>query len=374
MCSEAATTQTVRPESVQQLSELLRDSAERETVIEVRGAGTKSTWGSAPGRPADQVIDLTGLDQVIDHAADDFVLTVQAGIPLAAVHDLTAAHRQRLALDPPEANAGATVGGVVATASSGPRRLRFGTPRDLLIGVTVVLADGTIARSGGKVVKNVAGYDLGKLFCGSFGTLGVIAECTLRLHPAARALRAVAIPAPEPAALVAALLRSAVVLSALEWDGRQLTAVVEAHERAVDQQAEQVRGVAGGGEITERVPEQFGARPWSADDVGVKLTFPLGALAGAIDAVHTVLPQAKVGAHAGSGVLATVCPADREVVDELRARITELSGQLVVVSAPEPAKRDLDIWGPAHGRAVMERVKHEFDPQRRLNPGRFVVG
>src|SRR5206468_5170099 len=111
----------------------------------------------------------------------DLVITVEAGVALADVQRVVAKAGQWLALDPPEV--GATVGGVVATAASGPRRLRYGTPRDLLIGITVVLADGTIAKSGGKVVKNVAGYDLGKLFTGSFGTLGVIAECTFRLHP-----------------------------------------------------------------------------------------------------------------------------------------------------------------------------------------------
>ena len=134
------------------------------------------------------MIETTLLDQVVEHAAGDLVATVQAGVRLDRLAEVLGAAGQRLALDPPalpgsSGGTGGTIGGVLATGAAGPLRLRYGTPRDLLIGITVVRADGAVAKSGGKVVKNVAGYDLGKLFAGSRGTLGLITQATFRLHP-----------------------------------------------------------------------------------------------------------------------------------------------------------------------------------------------
>src|SRR5215475_1184939 len=136
-------------------------------------------WG-APVSRCDLLVDMLGMASVLEHAAGDLVARVQAGATVSAVADVLAAAGQEIALDVPPA---ATIGGVVADALAGPRRLRYGSLRDLLIGMTVVRADGTVAHSGGKVVKNVAGYDLGKLFTGSFGTLGLIVEAVFRLHP-----------------------------------------------------------------------------------------------------------------------------------------------------------------------------------------------
>src|SRR5439155_292678 len=149
------------------------------TVV-ARGAGTKLDWGAPPSR-LDLVVDTGRLAGVHRHAAGDLVATVGAGTPLRAVQAALGEAGQRVALDPPSRSA--TVGGVLATGESGPLRLQYGTPRDLLIGVEFVRADGVMAHSGGQVVKNVAGYDLGKLMCGSYGTLGVVTSATLRLHP-----------------------------------------------------------------------------------------------------------------------------------------------------------------------------------------------
>ncbi|KWX11014.1 hypothetical protein TR74_00225, partial [Carbonactinospora thermoautotrophica] len=164
------------------------------------------------------VLDTTRLARVVEHAAGDLVVVVEAGTRLDTLQETLAAHGQRLALDPPS---GGTVGGTVAANAAGPLRLLYGTARDLLIGVTVVRADGVVARAGGKVVKNVAGYDLGKLFTGSYGTLGVITQAVFRLHPlpAARAYvtRTVA-DAAEASRLVQAVLRSQLVPAALELD------------------------------------------------------------------------------------------------------------------------------------------------------------
>ena len=207
------------PATVAEASGLLRAAAAHGLTVVPRGGSSKLSWG-APPRRCDLVVDTSALDQVLEHAAGDLVVRVQAGVSLARLGEVLAAAGQQLALDPPPCPApagrgrpawpgatvggtlatgatpspappppaasawrGATVGGTLATGAAGPRRLRYGTPRDLVIGITVVRADGTVAHSGGKVAKNVAGYDLGKLFTGSFGTLGLIVEAVFRLHP-----------------------------------------------------------------------------------------------------------------------------------------------------------------------------------------------
>ena len=184
------------PGSVEEVAEVLRaaDAAGLRTVA--RGGGTKLGWGNPPDG-VELVLSTARLGRVLEHAAGDLVTRVQAGVRLADLQAELAPAGQLLGLDPPEAEA--TVGGIVAANASGPRRLRYGTVRDLLIGVTVVLADGTVAHAGGKVVKNVAGYDLGKLYTGSLGTLGVVVEAIFRLHPvpAAAAVVAAEVEGPE---------------------------------------------------------------------------------------------------------------------------------------------------------------------------------
>src|SRR5215469_2865042 len=167
------------PASTDEASALLRAAAGLGLVVVPRGSGRRLNWANPPAS-CDLLVDTRRLDQVLEHAAGDQVLRVQAGVMLDDLAKAVATAGQRLALDPP---AGGSVGGVLATSAAGPLRYRYGAPRDLLIGITIVRADGTVARSGGKVVKNVAGYDLGKLFAGSYGTLGLITEATFRLHP-----------------------------------------------------------------------------------------------------------------------------------------------------------------------------------------------
>src|SRR5579862_7648462 len=167
------------PASTAQASALLAAAAAHDLTVVPRGAGLGLGWGLPPAS-CDLLVDMSSMAEVIEHVAGDLVARVQAGTTIGHLASVLAQAGQQLALDAP---AHATVGGVVATGTAGPRRLRYGAPRDLLIGITIVRADGTVAHSGGKVVKNVAGYDLGKLFAGSQGTLGLITEATFRLHP-----------------------------------------------------------------------------------------------------------------------------------------------------------------------------------------------
>src|SRR5918995_3057509 len=168
------------PGSVEETSELLRFAAEEGLAVSPRGGGTKASLGNPP-RELDLILSTVRMDEVIEHVPGDQVVRVQAGIRLRDLQERLAGSDQMLGIDPPEE--GATVGGAVAANSTGPRRYRYGTIRDLIIGITVILSDGTVAKAGGKVVKNVAGYDLSKLFTGSLGTLGVIANANFRLHP-----------------------------------------------------------------------------------------------------------------------------------------------------------------------------------------------
>src|ERR1017187_6946904 len=168
------------PQTTEEISAIARYANQHNLAIEITGAGTKRSWGNPVA--ANILLDTTHLTGVVSHSWQDLTATVAAGTPWATMQRTLAQHNQQVALDPlwPET---ATIGGIIATNDSGPMRLKYGSLRDLIIGMTIVLADGTIAKSGGKVVKNVAGYDLHKLMTGAFGTLGVITEVTLRLHP-----------------------------------------------------------------------------------------------------------------------------------------------------------------------------------------------
>ncbi len=182
-----------RPADTDQVAEVLRAAASHGLTVVPRGRGTKMSWGTPPSS-ADVLLDVSALDQVLDHAAGDLIVATQAGARLADLQQVVAQGGQRLALD--ETVPGASIGGTLATNASGPRRVAVGTARDLLIGVTVVRADGVVAKAGGRVVKNVAGYDLGKLVIGSAGTLAVVTEAVFRLHPVPAAHRWVGVPAP----------------------------------------------------------------------------------------------------------------------------------------------------------------------------------
>ena len=395
-----------RPGSVAEAGQVLAAAAADGLAVAFVGGGSKLGLGNPPER-VDLLVSTERLDQVLEHAAGDLVVRVQGGARLADLQAALAPAGQWLALDPPEPRA--TVGGVVAANASGPRRLRYGTVRDLIIGITVVLADGTVARAGGKVVKNVAGYDLAKLFCGSLGTLGLVAEATFRLHPlpAAAAVATLEVDSPQRVgAAVGPLLRSALEPSAVElaWPDWQLpgrlTVVFEGIRPGVEAQAAAcaellgrvgAAAVAGPGE-TGAALDTLGVRPFEKADVGVKVTCPPADLAAVLEDLRAG-PSPWLGpvhAHAGTGVLwvasdfgegeleasgGRMVPALAGAVTAARERLAALGGGLVLVKAPPELKRAVDAWGPA-GDAVglMRRVKERFDPDRRLSPGRFVGG
>ena len=350
-----------RPESTAEAAELLASTRDLTAVI--RGAGTRLDWGPPP-RELDLIIDTTRLTGVVEHAAGDLITVVRAGTPVAELQ--AALGDQQLALD---AGDGATVGGTVAVNASGPRRLLYGTARDLLIGITVVRADGRIAHSGGKVVKNVAGYDLGKLFTGSYGTLGLITECAFRLHPRPRA--AVFVRAHVPVTEVAQLLAAQVVASAIEVDApaggeTEVAVLLEGTPDGVRDRAAACEKLLGGS-TGSAAPPWWGRYPWAAGGIGLKLSLPLSAVPAVVSG------DVAVRGSAGSGVLYAAAD-DITAVERLRATCVARGGHAVVLTAPPAVRDTLDMWGPVPGLALMRRIKDQFDPGHRLAPGRFVGG
>ncbi|MCW2844711.1 MAG: glcE [Nocardioides sp.] len=374
-----------RPADTDQVAELLRAAAAHDLTVVPRGRGTKLSWGLPP-TGADVLLDVSGLDQVLDHAAGDLIAVTQAGARLADLQEVVARGGQCLALD--ETVPGSSVGGTLATNTSGPRRVATGTARDLLIGVTVVRADGVVAKAGGRVVKNVAGYDLGKLVIGSLGTLGVITEAVFRLHPVPEARRWVSVPVADPAAAqvaVQSVLHSQAVPGAIEveWgpSGGRVHVLLEGRPDGVAGRTESVCSLLGDSSAeTEEVP----AYPWDVTAAGddrstaLKLTFALSGLAKVLEVVHVtgVRLRGSAGAGVAYAAVAPGTPPDevRSVVDALREACAGVGGTLVVVDAPAAVKAAVDVWGPVPALDLMRRVKDQFDPDHRLAPGRFVGG
>ncbi|WP_433795514.1 FAD-binding oxidoreductase [Actinoplanes sp. CA-252034] len=348
-------------------------AASRHLTVVIRGGGTKIQYGPPP-RGLDLIIDTRRLAGVVEHAAGDLITVVRAGTPMAELHGLPG---QQLALDAPPA---ATAGGTVAANASGPRRLRYGTARDLLIGITVVRPDGRITRSGGKVVKNVAGYDLGKLYTGSQGTLGLITECVFRLHPVplfTAFVRSNAAPTHAANVLAGQSAASALEINAAPGAAPEIAVLLEGTEAGVRDRAAGLARLLDG-EVTDTPPPWWDTPPWPAGDaaLALKLTSTLSGVpavvGAAVGAGLTIRGSAGTGVlHAGAPVPVAEVP---EVVALMRAAATAAGGHAVVLSAPEAARDAVDMWGPVPGLDLMRRVKERFDPDHRFAPGRFVGG
>jgi glycolate oxidase FAD binding subunit len=258
------------PASTNEAAALLRAAAELGLAVVPRGSGSRLHWGTPPST-CDLIVDTRRLNQVIEHAAGDLVVTTQAGVRLDDLAKTLATAGQRLALDPPSTaqHGTGTIGGLIATGAAGPLRYRYGTPRDLLIGITVVRSDGVITKSGGKVVKNVAGYDLGKLFAGSYGTLGLITEATFRLHPRPETSTWITVDCSNPAhaaETVRVMSDSPLAPSAIElsWpsaaESISVSVLLEGDSASVNGRAQRMLGLLGG-RGTVGLPSDHTKRP-----------------------------------------------------------------------------------------------------------------
>lgn len=380
------------PSTTDEAAAVMRIAAQHGLAVVPRGTGTKLTWGRPPER-ADLVLDTRRMDRIVEHRAGDLVVHVQAGARLGAAQEHLAPAGQRLGISPvlpPGAGPG-TAGGVIATAATGPLRLSHGAVRDLLIGITLVRADGTVAKAGGKVVKNVAGYDLGKLLTGSWGTLGLVTEAVFRLHPLPRAARWVVVGVASAADThdkVQRVVHSQVVASALELDRpagdpAALAVLVEGIPEGVDGRVRTLVDLLGGdATAADEPPAWWCHAPWAAGEVALRLTHEIAGLPRLLDAVDDTARRcglrAAVRGSAGVGVLHAGIPADPGAVPAFVARLRELSpswsGDVVVLDAPPRVKTALDVWGPVRGLTLMRRVKDQFDPARLMAPGRFAGG
>lgn len=385
----------VEPADTQQVAAALRIAAQQGLTVVARGTGSRMTWG-APPRSVGLVVDLSRMNRVLEHAAGDLVMRAQAGARLMDVQSALAKENQQLAIDPavpPGAADRGTLGGVIATGASGPLRLSHGAVRDLLIGVTMVRADGTIAHAGGKVVKNVAGYDLGKLLTGSWGTLAVITEATFRLHPVSPCTRWVMLGCVGPDrahTLVQRTVHSQLVPTAVELDrntsGDTTVAVqVSGTEQGVPARVGALLELLDvrSAEVLAQPPSWWPQLPWPVGGVGLRLTHELTGLGKLIRALDEACAEAGCAAaavrgSAGVGLLHAGLVAEPAqvavVVDRLRQLSARWGGDVVVLDAPIEVRACVDSWGPVRGLPLMQRIKDQFDPERRLAPGRFVGG
>jgi glycolate oxidase FAD binding subunit len=363
----------------------LADAAVGRESVRIVGAGTKQAW--LPPAP-DAVVEIhtTWLDEIVEHNAGDLTAVLEAGVPLARAQQRFAEAGQMLALDPfLGLRQDATIGGILASADSGPLRHRYGAARDLVVGMTVALSDGTIARAGGKVIKNVAGYDLAKLFCGSFGTLGLILSVNVRLHPLPASTATALGVSGDPDELAAAargLATAPLELEALDlaWRGGRGRILAQCGGAQAKRRAERVAGLmreAGleGLELTSDDAELWArqrAGQRSADRALVRVAArpsALGELLRAAEAAAaTVVGRAALG-H---------CYLELEpgAVGELIARLPRGAVHMLL-DAPPGAAEGLERWGPAPAEpalALMRRVKARFDPEHVCNPGALVGG
>jgi glycolate oxidase FAD binding subunit len=357
--------------------------------VRIRGAGTKLGWGRLVPEP-DLELETGGLDRVLEHNAGDLTAVLQAGVHLSDAQAIFAREGQMLAVDPPiaeEQGDPATVGGVVSTADSGPLRHRYGGIRDLVVGITVALSDGTLAHSGGRVIKNVAGYDLAKLFCGSFGTLGLVVEVAVRLHPRPPASMTVAAYGSDPAILsrgAATVSHASLEADCLDvaWEegaGAVLVRFSGGHPRARATQARDLLGRAGLDpdpfiEDDEDVWMRQRARQRTGAGAVVRVSGLQTGLGRVLQAAQAL--SGSVVGRAGLGLswvrLPNAPPDDLvAAVEDLRKRLQPFP--CVVLDAPTEVRGKLDPWGE-EAVDLMYRVKERFDPAGVCNPGLFVGG
>lgn len=383
----------LEPANEQQLAAVLRIANEAGLTVAPRGRGTKLSWGSPPSR-VDLILSTARLDKIIEHVWADLTVSVEAGCTIQKLQFALAQHGQRLACDPlwPER---ATVGGVLSTNDGGSLRLRFGPLRDLIIGVTIALSDGTLASSGGKVVKNVAGYDLPKLVTGALGTLGVITRAVFRVHPLPHRAKTLSVSAgnlENMQRLILAVQDSKLAHTSLQArvanDADPVVDILfEGTETGIDAQEAQMRELVAAAPVNEGSGSAWNASQevWNFTDSSsialAKITMLPNAIAHTIEIVQRLqsthkTPWKLTMQATGIGWLRMEAKLENfhAALSDLRRELERAGGSLVIHHQPS-AMPAIDAWGqPGDALPLMRAVKTQFDPRNTLNPGRFVGG
>lgn len=370
----------ITPADTEEVAAVLRYANENNVTVTPYGGGTKQSWGY-PGQPS-LILQTHRLCTVREHTWQDMTSTVEAGCTWSSMQAALARHHQFVALDPlwPDV---ATIGGVVATNDSGSLRLKYGSLRDLIIGMTLVLADGTIARSGGKVVKNVAGYDLHKLMTGAFGTLAIITEITFRLHSIPGHTQSFTITSPdvEPLSqLLLKLLDSHLSTQSLQLrsssDGFHLDVQLVALPEVIHDQANSLATLARSLNLegSSAHLNVWRARQEHFDpskSLLVKATMLPSNIAQLTAAVHA-LGGTSVTQATGVMIASIPVTASPQIL-QLRQKLEAAHGSLFILQ--QSADMTLDPWGTLPDTfPLMRELKQRFDPHRILNRGRFLGG
>ncbi|MCS6815657.1 MAG: FAD-binding oxidoreductase, partial [Cyanobacteria bacterium] len=367
--------------------------------LAIMGSGSKLTWGGL--RSGIQVaVSTIRLNRLVDHAVGDMTVTVEAGMPLSTLQPILAQAGQWLPVDPLYGEQ-ASVGGTIATAATGSLRHRYGGIRDLVLGITIVRCDGQLAKAGGRVVKNVAGYDLMKLFTGSYGTLGIISQATFRVYPLPEASQTVLLvgDADSVAQASRTVVGSALTPIAVDLLSADLAKSLglgtdiglavrfQGFSASVTEQSDRVSAVADTLGLTHQIlSNQADQQWWQQRQQAMAQTTPPTLLCKvgirsteAVSLLRQVaaLPASRAVIHAASGtgwlrLAESVAIAD---IMAIRAYCQAAGGYLSILEAPIALKQDCDLWG-YHGNALdlMRRLKYQFDPSNLLNPGCFVGG
>lgn len=382
------------PQTIEALAEIVRQASQQQWRILICGNASKINWGKIT-QDIQLVVSTQKCDRLIEHAVGDLTVTVEAGMKLADLQSKLRSHHQFLPLDSHYANA--TLGGIVATADAGSWRQRYGGVRDLLLGLSFVRADGEIAKAGGRVVKNVAGYDLMKLFTGAYGTLGVMTQLTFRLYPLittsqtllltgtaeqiTQATQTIRNSGLTPTAMD---LLSATLIEQLNL-GSNMGLMIrwQTIPESIEQQMLQVQAIAKELDLVTSIYQaELEEKLWqncaeitSVTQSQAAVICKIGiAPVAAVGLLKQISDRSTAIIHAASGIGKLQLRGDYELVAQMRSHCQQNQGFLTILDAPQAVKQQIDIWGySGNALKTMQAIKNQFDPQNILNPGRFIV-